>query len=322
MQGKRMLVACVAALAAIIGAPPAPAQDYPARPVRIVTSEPGGALDFVARLIAFGLTRDFGQQVIVENRGGASGIILIQLVSHATPDGYTLMLYGSTLWLLPLLQSVPYDPVRDFAPVTAAVRSPTVLVVHPSVPVNSVAQLIALAKEKPGALNYASSSTGGSAHLAAELFKSMAHVNITRVNYKGNGPAINDLIAGHVQVMFSSASGVMLHVRAGRLRALGVTSLAHSDLLPDLPTVASSGLPGYEATTVYSLFAPAATPRPIIDKLHDNVVRVLHETEVRQKLEGAGVEIVAGTPQALTATMKKEIATMGTVIRDAGIRAE
>jgi tripartite-type tricarboxylate transporter receptor subunit TctC len=226
------------------------------------------------------------------------------------------------MWLLPLLQSVPYDPVRDFAPVTSAVRSPTVLVVHPSMPVNSVAQLIALAKEKPGTLNYASGSTGGSAHLASELFKSMAHVNITRVNYKGNGPAINELIAGHVQVMFSSASGVMAHVRAGRLRALAVTSLTHSDLLPDLPTVASSGLPGYEATTVYCVFAPAATPRPVIDKLHDSVVRVLYAPEVRQKLEGAGVEIIAGTPQELTATMKNEISTMGKVIHDAGIRAQ
>ena len=307
----------VAALCDIVAA-----QNYPHKPIRIVTSEVGGSLDFSARIVAQGLTGALGQSVIVENRGGASGAIMAQMVARASPDGYTLLFYGSALWILPLLQATPYDAIKDFAPITAAIRSPTILVVHPSLQVASVKDLIALAKSKPGGYNYASSATGGSAHLAAELFKSMAGVNMVRISYKGNGPAVNDLIAGQVHLMFSSAAGVMPHVKSGKVKALAVTSAQPSELLPALPTVAATGLPGFEASTVYSIFAPARTPAPLVTRLNREIVQLLLRADAKERFFNAGVEPVGSTPDQLAATIKSEVASLGKVIKEAGIRAE
>lgn len=241
-------VYCVAVM--VFGPSVVAGQSYPNKPLRLVTAAPGGGSDFASRLIAQGLTPSLGQQVIVDNRGGANGAIAAQTVADALPDGYTLLLYASTVWIVPFLQRVSYDPVRDFAPITLALSSPIILVVHPSVAAHSVKELIDLAKAKPGALNYASSSSGSPNHLAAELFKAMANINIAHIPYKGGGPALRALIGGEVQLMFATAGGAVPHISSGRLRALAVTSAQPSVLFPALPTVAASGLPDYEAATV------------------------------------------------------------------------
>lgn len=296
------------------------AQPYPSRPVRIVTSEAGGGNDVQARMIARGLTGALGQQVIVENR--PSGVIPGEIVSRASPNGYTLLLYNNTLWTGPLIQKTPYDLARDFAPVTTATVSPNVLVVNPASPANSVAELIALAKSKPGGLNYASSGTGATNHLAAELFKTMAGVDIVRIGYKGAGPGLNDLIANQIQVMFPTAGAAAPHVKAGRVKALAVTSAERSSIAPQLPTVADSGLPGYESLAIYGIFVPAGTPRALVDRLNAEIVRVLGSAEVKERFFSMGMEAVGGTPEQLAARVRADIVRMGKVIRDAGIRAQ
>jgi tripartite-type tricarboxylate transporter receptor subunit TctC len=297
------------------------AQDYPAKPIRMLTSEPGGGTDFATRVIAQGLTAIFGKQVIVDNR--PSGVMIGETVARATPDGYTMFLNGSGFWLQPFLQSgTPYDPLKDFTPVVIATRSPNTLVVHPTLPVSSVKELISLAKTKPGELNYGSSSAGTPTHLGAELFKAMAGVNIVRVAYKGNGPAINALIGGEVQLMFANAAAVTQHVKAGRLKALAVASTEPSDLAPGLPTVASAGLPGFESSSTYGVFAPARLPKAILDTLNRNMVKVLTSPEIRERLVRAGMEPVGSTPEALATMVKSDMARMGKLIRDAGIRAD
>ncbi len=299
----------------------ASAQGYPERPVRIVTAEAGGSQDVAARILAVGLTPLLGQQVIIDNR--ASGVIPGEVVSRAKPDGHTLLIYAGTFWLQPFVRkSVPYDPVRDFSPITLVVTSPTVLVVHPALPVKSVKDLIALVKARPGELNYAMGSAGSANHLAAELFKSMASVDMLGIGYRGNGPAVNALISGQVQLMFATASSVMPLVKSGRLRALAVASSQPSALVPELPTVAASGLPGYESISTTGFFAPAKTPAPIINRLNRDSVRYLQTTEARERFLAVGAETVGSTPEELAAKVKSEMARMGKVIRDAGIRAE
>jgi len=302
-----------------VTAPGAPAADaYPARPVRIVTSEAGGGNDVQARLIARGLSAALGQQVIVENR--PSGVIPGDIVAKASPNGYTLLFYNNTLWIGPLIQAAPYDPVRDLAPVTTAAAGPNLLVVSPALPVTSVPALIALARSRPGELNYASAGTGATNHLAAELFKVMAGVDIVRVGYKGAGPALNDVIANQVQVMFPTASAGMPHMKAGRVKALAVTSAEPSPVVPQLPTVASAGLPGYESLAIYGVFAPGKTPRPLVDRLNREIVRLLASQEIRERFFALGMETRGGTPGDLAATIAAEMARMGKVIRAAGIR--
>ncbi len=297
------------------------AQDYPAKPVRIVTSGVGGAGDIAARVIAQGLGSSLGQQVVVDNR--ASGIIPIEVVVRAAPDGYTILLYGSVVWLAPYLRDiVSYDPIKDLAPITLAVTAPNVLVVHPSLPVKSVADLIALARAKPGDLNYGSSGAGSSGHLAAELFNAMAKIKIVRVNYKGAGAALSDVIGGQVQLSFATATSIAAHVQSGRLKALAVTSSKASALLPNLPTIAASGLSGYESASTSGIFAPAATPAAIIGRLNQEIVRALARAEVKERFLNAGSEVVASTPAQLSVAIKADMARMGKVIRDAGIRAE
>ena len=296
------------------------AQDYPNKPIRIVTSEAGGGNDVQARLIAQGLAVAFGEQVIVDNR--PSGVIPGETVAKAPPNGYTLLLYNNVLWTGPLLQSAPYDTLRDFAPVVTITKAANVLVVNPALPVNSVADLIALAKAKPGQLNYGSSGTGASNHLAGELFRSMAGINIVRINYKGAGPALNALFANELQLMFPTAGAVAPHMKSGRLKVLAVTSAEPSPLAPGVPTMAAAGLPGYESIATYGVFAPARTQRAIIDRLNEEVVRFLARPDVKEKFLNLGLETVGGPPEQLVAAVKSEIARMSKVIRDAGIRAE
>ena len=307
----------------ILGAAVAFGQNYPNKPVRLVTAEAGGGADLVARLIAQGLSGPLGQQVVVDNRGAAGGAIAAEIVAKALPDGYTLLHYGSNIWLLPFLRNnLLYDPVRDFAPITLAVRAPNMIVVHPSLPVKSVTELIALAKARPGTLSYASGGTGSTPHLAAELFKAMANVDIVRIPYKGGGAALNDLLGGQVPLMFPVAAAALPHVKSGRLRALAVTSAQPTELAPGLPTVAASGLPGYESVSIQGLFAPAGTPATLINRLNQEIVRALNGENLKDKFFSAGIETIGSSPQVFAATVKSEMARLGKVIKDAGIRDE
>ncbi len=292
-------------------------QDYPSRPVRIFSAEAGGGTDFVARTLAQGLTASLGQQVIVENR--PSGVVPGDSVAKSAPDGHTLLVSTSVLWLAEFQSKTPYDAVKDFLPITLAVNSPHVLVVHPSLPVKTVRDLIALAKARPGQLNYASGATGGSPHLAAELFKSMAGVNLVRVNYKGSAQGFIDLIGGQVQLTFGTGGSVGAHVKSGRLKPLAVTSSQPSVLFPELATVAASGLPGYESRTVYGAFAPAKTPATIVSRLNQDIVRLLTQAETKSRLFSVGQEVVASTPEELSAAVKSEMQRLGKIIRDAGV---
>jgi tripartite-type tricarboxylate transporter receptor subunit TctC len=261
------------------------------------------------------LTASLGQRVIVDNRG----IIAAEIAAKATPDGYTLLIYGSNIWLMQYLRdNVPWDPLRDFAPLTVAVNLPNILVVHPSLPVKSVKELVELAKAKPGELNYAAGTIGVSPHLAAELFKALAGVNIVRVPYKGGGPALNGLIGGEVHLMFPNAGSVMPHIKSGRVRALAVSTAQPSALAPGLPTVAEA-VPGYETGAVICVFAPARTPAAIVDLLNREIVRVLNGAVVKERLFNSGSEVVANSPREFAAFIKSDMARMGKVIRDAGI---
>lgn len=297
-----------------------PAQTYPTKPVRIVTSEPSGARDVAAQLIAPGLASRLGQQVLVDNR--PAGVIPGQIVSKAAPDGHTLLFTTGVLWILPLMQSAPFDPVQDFAPVTLVANTPNILVTHPSVPVKTVRELIELAKGRPDGLNYASGAADSSSHLAAELFKSMASVKIVRVPYRGGGPAVLALVGGQVQLMFGTANSVQPHITSGRLRPLAVTSARRSTVAPELPTMAEAGLKGYETVTAYALFAPAGIPAAIVGRLNSEIVQVLKQNEVKERFLAAGVEVVGSLPSELTAVMKADVARMSKVIKSTGMRAE
>ena len=312
-----MALSCLVALSGHA----ANAQDYPRKPIRIVTGGVGGSVDVTTRVIAQGITGAFGQQIIVDNR--ASGVIPGDIVARAPADGYTLLLSTGIVWLLPLLQDrVPYDPVKDFSPLTLAALSPNVLVVTQSLPAKTVKELIALAKAKPGVLNYASTGDGGGAHLAAELFRAMADVNIERIPYKGGGDALNAVIGGQVHIMFATAASGMPHVKSGRLNVLAVTTTQPSALVPGVPTVAASGLPGYESAAVFAMFAPATTPAALRDLIQKKIVDTLGRADMKERLFKVGLEPVGSSPDELTAFMKINISRLGKVIRDAGIRAE
>lgn len=309
----------LAAAALLMAAASGSTQEYPAKTVRIVASEAGGSGDFVSRLVAQGLTNAFGQQVVVDNRGG--GVIAGDVVAKSPPDGHTLLLYGNTLWLLPLMRKhMPYDPYRDFMPVTLAARAVNVLVVHPSLPVKSVKDLIALARARPGELNFSSAAPGTMNHLAAELFKSMTKINIVRVSYRGSASALTAVMSGEVQMMFGAAAPVRPHIQGGRVKALAVTTATRSPSYPDLPTVAEAGVPGFEAVSAHGVFVPAKTPDSIVARLHQEIVRVLQRPESRDRFASIGAEPVGSTPEQLTAEIKAEVARMGKVIREAGIQ--
>lgn len=291
-------------------------QEYPTKPVRIVTSPAGGGNDFPARLVARGISGALGQQVIVDNR---PAILTADIVAKSPPDGYTLLVTGSVHWIGPLVEKTSYDPIRDFAPVSLIDRAPTILVVHPSMPVKSVRHLVALARARPGELNYAVGAPGSSNYLGAVLFNNMAGVNIVRIPYKGSAPAMMAVMSGEVHVMFPSAGGAAPHVKSGRLRALGVGSAQPSALAPGLPTIASSGLPGYVAEALHALFAPAGTPPALVARLNQEIGRYLHSAEAKDTFLKAGIEAVSSSPEELSATIKSEIASVGKALKAAGV---
>ena len=293
------------------------AQNFPNRLIRVVTTEVGGASDLATRIMAQALSVNLGQSAIVENRG----IIGLEIASQATADGHVLLHYTSPLWIIPLFRAnTPWDPLRDFVPIALTVNSPNLLAVHPSLPVKTVPQLVALAKARPSALNYASSSSGSGNHLAAELFKSMTGTKIERIAFKGAGAAVNAVMGGQIDLMFPTAGSVTQIIKQGRLRALAVTSLEPSAVVPGLPTMAQAGVPGYESQSRTALFAPAKTPPVVIARIHAEVTRALNQAEVRERLFAAGLEVIASTPQEAVAVIKSEMARMGKLIDDAGLR--
>lgn len=318
MRLIRVAVCIATALPVTAGA--ATGDVYPNKPIRIMATAPGGLTDVAARLIAPGLSANLGQQVVVDNR---NAIVAVETAAKAAPDGYTILMNGSAFWLMPLLrEKVSWDPVKDFVPITMVVTSPSILVVHPAVPVKTVAELIALAKSKPGTLNYAAGTIGATPHLAAELFKYMAGIDLVRISYKGTGPAVTALIAGESQVSFPNAGSAMAHVKSGRLKALAVCSAQPSALAPGLPTVTETGLPGYESVSPQALFAPAKMPPALVNRINSEVLKVMRSPEVRERFFNTGMEVAAGTPQELGAAVKSEMARMGKVIKAVGIREE
>jgi tripartite-type tricarboxylate transporter receptor subunit TctC len=304
----------------VLGASAVCAQSYPTKPIRIVTAAAGGSNDFISRLIAQGITGPLGQPVIVDNRAG--GIVAADLVSKAPPDGYTLLQQSNSVWIGPLLQKVPYDPMADLAAITAMAKAPNILAVHPSVAANSVKDLIALAKSKPGELNFASGGSGGGSHLSGELFKYLAGVSIVRVAYKGGSAATIDLLAGRVQMLFDDAPTLMPNIKLGKLKALAVTSSEPSALAPGLPTMAAAGVPGYVFESTQGVWAPAKTPQAIIKRLNQELVRLVNQPDIKEKLFASGLEPVGNTPEQFGAMIKSDMANMSKVIQAAGIRAD
>jgi tripartite-type tricarboxylate transporter receptor subunit TctC len=298
--------------------------DYPNRAIRIIVpSSPGGGTDILSRLLTPRLTERLGQTVVVDNRPGAGSIIGNDIVAKAAPDGYTLLMGISTLAILPSMhKKLPYDAMRDLAPVTQAISAPNILVVHPSLPVKSVKELIAFSKKRPGEVNYASAGLGTNPHLSMELFLSMTGLKMVHVAYKGLGPALVDLIAGQVVVATSTMLAGLPHVKSGRLRALGTTGARRSSVLPDFPTVAEAGVPGYEAVQWYGLFAPAKTPREIIGKLHGAMTTVLQSPAIKDKLAIDGADPVGNTPEEFARFLRSETDKWGKVVRTAGIEPQ
>jgi tripartite-type tricarboxylate transporter receptor subunit TctC len=300
-------------------------QAYPTRPVRlIVPFAAGGGNDTVARVIAQRLSASFGQQIYVDNRPGAGGTVGAEAAAKSPPDGYTLFLGGvGSLAVNPNLHArLPYDAVKDFAPIVLIASAPSVLVVNPAVPAKTIQEFAALARAQPGKLNYASNGNGSSAHLAAVMYESMAGVQMVHVPYKGLAPALADLLAGEVQLMFSSMVAIVPHIKGGKLRALALTGKMRSRLLPDVPTIAESGLPGFEAGSWYGLLAPAGTPREIVMKINAETVKALNQAAVREHLASEGAEAIGGTPEEFAAYIKNELARMSKLIRDGRIKIE
>ena len=314
--------ALVLLLSALLSA--AAAAQYPARPVRfIVPSAVGGGTDIIARAISLKLSESLGQQFVVENRPGAGQMIGIELAAKAPADGYTILMAASTLAINPIMyKKVPYDPVRDFAPITQAATLPNVLVVHPSLPVKSVAELIAYAKAHPGQLNFASAGIGTSPQMSIELFKSMAGIDMVHIPYKGTAPGVVDLLAGQVLVMAPNLLTALPHIKSGKLRALAVTSAKRSEALPEVPTVAEAGVPGYDSTQWYGVLAPAGTPPQIVARLHDGIVRALRDAEVGKRLAADGAEALGSSPEEFAAFIKSESEKWAKVASAAGIKPE
>lgn len=328
MNLKTALLPCAAFLlmtdsAGMLAAEPAP-RNYPQRPIRaIVPQSPGGANDLTARLLAPLLSERLGQSIVVDNRAGAGSLVGTELVAKAPPDGYTLLVSPSALTINPsMYQKLPFDPVKDFAPITTLSAYPNLLVVHPALAVNSVKDLIALARAKPGTLNFGSGGPGTGTHLGAELFKSVTGVNIVHVPYKGGGPAVAALIGGQVQLYFGGIGTVIGHVKSGKLKALGVTSVKRSPVAPDVPPIADAGFPGYEHITWNGLLAPAGTSVAIVRRLNSEVNFVLKTATVRERFLADGVEPGGISAEEFAAMIKREIANWAKVIRAAGIQPE
>jgi tripartite-type tricarboxylate transporter receptor subunit TctC len=308
----------IAAAALAFACGGAMAQEYPSKPIRVIAAAAGGNTDVLARFLQSGMSGGLGQQVVVDNRGSIAPAV----VAKAPPDGYTVLLSGSSLWLLPLLKpGVPWD-VKDFAPITLATSSPSLLVVHPSVPAKTLRQLIGLAKARPGEINYAAGTLGATPHLAGELFKHMAGINIVRVGYKGTGPGVIATIAGEVHMMFPGAPAAIPYVKQGRLRALAVGSAQPSPFAPGVPTLSASGLPGFESMSPQGLFAPAGTPPAILARLNQEIIKALNSEDVKQKLFNAGSQVVTNSPDAFAASMRTDVERSGKLVKAAGLFAE
>jgi tripartite-type tricarboxylate transporter receptor subunit TctC len=317
-----MIRSMIAGLCIVVGS--AFAQDYPGRSISMVVGfAPGGGTDIAARIIAKKLGEEVGQSVVVENKAGAGGNIATDYVAKAAPDGYTILLgsVGSLTVAPHLVAKLPYDARRDLAPITMAVVFPNLLVVHPSLKARTLADFVRLAREKPGSITYGSSGIGGAAHLAGELFRGVASVDIVHVPYKGGGPAVNDLLGGQIPAMFATPASAGEFVKAGRILALAVTGLKRSPYLPEVPTIAESGYPGFEAINWFAYMAPAKTPKAIVGRLHRELVKVLSAKDVRDQLNGHGLEPAPGTSEELAAYIEREYATWGRVVKEARITA-
>jgi len=301
------------------------AQNYPTKPVRILVGfPPGGPTDIVARTIAPKLTEALGQTVVVDNRAGAGGVLATEQAAKAPPDGYTLLMgtIGGIAVAMSLIPNRGYDTLRDLAPITQAVTVTNLLVVHPSVPAKNVKELLAIARARPGKLNYASSGNGTVTHLAGELFKLMGKVDIVHVPFKGGAPALTALLSGEVDMSYENSLVVLPHVKAGKIRALAVTGRKRSQLMPELPTISESGLPGYEASGWYGLFAPAATPKAIIARVNAEAVKALHMPDVVRTLSSQGAEPIGNTPEEFTAFVKSEIEKWARLVKVAHMKAD
>ncbi len=299
-------------------------QTYPSRPIRlIVPFPPGGSNDIVARMVATQLGERLGQQVVIDNRGGAGGVLGSDLAAKSPPDGYTLLLISVAYAFGPALyKNLPYDPERAFAPVGILGSGAAALTVHPSLPVNTVQELIALAKAKPGTLNYASAGVGSLQHLACALFMIQAGIDVVHVPYKGGGPAMADVIAGQAQIVMPSLIQVVPHIKSGRLRVLGTSGTRRSAVLPDVPTISESGVPGYEAHNWWGILAPAGTPAPVVEKLHKDLTSVLSSRETEKRFETEGAEVVRMTPAEFGRFISAELVKWSRVAREVGIKAE
>lgn len=307
----------------LLGLAQAQAQ-FPSRPVNMVVGfAPGGGTDIAARIIARKLAENIGQPVVVENRTGAGGNIATDLVAKAAPDGYTILLgsVGSLTVAPHLVAKLPYDPLKDLAPITMAVVFPNVLVVHPSVPAQTIAEFVKLAQDKPGSISYGSSGIGGAGHLAGALFGIVAKIDIVHVPYKGGEPAVRDLLGGQIAAVFATPASSGAHIKAGKARALAVTGRIRSPAFPDVPTIAESGFPGYEATNWYAYVAPARTPKEILARWNQELVKVLSAPDVREQLLGHGLEPMPGTAEELAKYIEREHATWGRVVKEAKITA-
>lgn len=315
--------ASIAAVLAVL-CPPAGAQGYPERPVRLVVPyPPGGATDIISRALGQKLSDSLKQQFVIDNRGGGGQVIGTDIVAKSAPNGYTILLASVTHSINPTLQpKLPYDSVKDFAPVTFIGSGANVLVTHPSLPARSLSELITLLKANPGKYNYASSGIGAGGHLAAELFKSMAGVDMNHVPYKGNGPATVDLLAGHVPLMFTSTAPMLPHVKSGRLRALATTGAKRTSAMPEVPTIAELKFPGYEASLWYAILAPAGTPPAIVRLLNAQFVEALNAADIRERFFGLGIDIVGSPPEYFDKYLRSETTKWAKVIRAAKIRPE
>jgi len=321
MSTPRPVVWIFSAVVAVLCADAAFGQNYPTRPIRFLTTGLGGSTDLAARTVAQGLTDMLGWAVVVDNRG--STIVACDMVAKAAPDGYSILVITDGLWRGGFFQKMPFDPVKDFAPITLVSRSPNILVVHPALPVRSVKELIALAKAKPGELNYGAGAIGASTHLSSELFKVMAGVNIVHVPYKSTGGAVIPLISGQLQLMFGTTGTVMTHIKSGKLRALAISTAQPSALAPDLPTVAVAGnLPGFESAATAGIFGPAGLSPALVKRLNEDISRVLLRPEVKERFFNQAVDIVGGTPQETAAFVKSDMATTARIVKEAGIKVD